>query len=76
MTLTIFLQFNALFLGESVITEEKKKPLFDSFALLNGFLDKTKFTAGDKVTLADLSILATISGMIVCKKQQYFYYHL
>lgn len=57
--------FNALFLGESVITEEKKKPVFEAFGLLNGFLDKTKYVAGDKVTLADLAILATMSGMIL-----------
>lgn len=60
-----YFQFNALFLGESVITDEKKKPLFEAFALLNEYLEKAKYVAGDNVTLADLSILATISGMIV-----------
>lgn len=54
-----------MFLGETVITEEKKKPLFEAFDLMNGFLEKTNFVAGDKITLADLAILASISGMIV-----------
>jgi len=56
--------FNALFLGESVITEEKKKALFEAFELLNGFLANSKFVAGHNLTIADLSIIATISGMI------------
>uniref|UniRef100_A0A336K1W7 glutathione transferase n=1 Tax=Culicoides sonorensis TaxID=179676 RepID=A0A336K1W7_CULSO len=56
--------FNALFLGESVITEEKKKPVFEAFGWLNGFLEKSKYVAGDKPTIADISLIATMSGMI------------
>lgn len=61
----LLFQFNALFLGESVITEEKKKAVFEAFGWLNSFLSKTKYVASDKPTIADLSIIATISGLIV-----------
>jgi len=64
MPRTRAIAFNALFLNETVITEEKKKPLFEAFGWLNEFLKDHKFVAGNTVTIADLSILATISGMI------------
>lgn len=57
-----------MFLGESVITEEKKKSLFEAFGWLNQFLEKSKYVAGDNVTIADLSIIATVSGMIVSRR--------
>lgn len=64
-SISIVFQFNALFLGDGVITDQKKKDLFDAFALLNQFLEKSKYVAGENPTIADLAILATISGMIV-----------
>lgn len=69
--LSFSLQFNAIFLGESVITDEKKKPLFEAFGWLNSFLQKGKYVAGDKPTIADLSLLATMSGMIVSRYNKF-----
>lgn len=33
------------------------------YGILNTFLEKTKFIAGDDLTVADFSIIATISGI-------------
>lgn len=43
-------------------TEEGINALKESYNLLNTYLQKTKFIAGDNLTIADFSIGATISS--------------
>lgn len=50
----------AAFRGES-ISEELLNETYESYELLNIFLTKTKFVAGNEVTLADFSLFATIT---------------
>lgn len=47
------------------ISEEAIKELHASLALLEGFLEKTDYVAGNNLTLADLSILAGVSSLVV-----------
>lgn len=47
------------------ISEEAIKELHSSLALLEGFLEKTDYVAGNNLTLADLSILAGVSSLVV-----------
>lgn len=41
---------------------EKFKKMEDAFDFLNTFLDKSKYAAGDKLTVADMSLIATVSS--------------
>ncbi|CAD7079718.1 unnamed protein product [Hermetia illucens] len=56
--------YPVLFLGETTIPEDKKKQLQEAFEWLNGFLEGRKWVAGDNLTIADLSILASIASII------------
>uniref|UniRef100_A0A0K8TTV1 Putative glutathione s-transferase n=1 Tax=Tabanus bromius TaxID=304241 RepID=A0A0K8TTV1_TABBR len=56
--------FPVLFLGETTISEEKTKQLYEAFNWLDGFLQSTKWVAGDEVTIADLSILASLASIV------------
>lgn len=53
-----------MFLGETTISDEKRKLLNEAFELLNIFLEGNIWMAGDTVTIADLCILATVSAVI------------
>lgn len=53
-----------LFDGLKEIPEEKRKLLYDTFELLDGFLNGSDWLAGDQVTLADLAILANITTIV------------
>lgn len=46
-------------LGQEFV-EAGKKELLLGLKLLNGFLEKSEFVAGELLTIADLSILANI----------------
>lgn len=43
------------------LDKEKEKPFQDALGLLEGNLRKHKFVAGDDLTLADISLLASLS---------------
>lgn len=47
--------------GGAPLDEEKKKKLDEAFEILEQFLEKTKWVAGDSITLADISIAVTVS---------------
>jgi len=54
-----------LFIGETKITDEKRQKLNEAFAILNTFLEGNAYVAGGNVpSLADLSVLSTISSII------------
>ena len=45
--------------------EEKLKAFKQSLDYLNGFLEKNKYVAGNDLTIADLSILASLSSILL-----------
>ncbi|KAL3277757.1 hypothetical protein HHI36_013097 [Cryptolaemus montrouzieri] len=45
----------------------KLNKLEDAFKVLDSFLDKSEYVAGDKLTLADLALLASVSTIEVAK---------
>lgn len=59
------MQFPALFLGEKKITDEKRNQVFEAFGFMEKFLDGRKWFCGDNLTIADLSILASMSSVLV-----------
>lgn len=52
-----------MFLGEKKIPDDKRKQLVEAFEFLNTFLECHSYVAGDHVTIADLSILASVSSL-------------
>uniref|UniRef100_U5EYR3 glutathione transferase n=1 Tax=Corethrella appendiculata TaxID=1370023 RepID=U5EYR3_9DIPT len=56
--------FPVLFLGEKKIAEDKRKQLAEAFEFLNTFIGEHKWVCGDDLTIADLSILASISSIV------------
>lgn len=60
----MFFQFPVLFLGETKISDEKRKQLTEAFEYLNTFLEGNDWVAGDKVTIADLAILSSLSTIV------------
>lgn len=53
-----------MFLGETTISDEKRKQLTESFEFLEKFLENSEWFAGDSLTLADLAILSSISSIV------------
>lgn len=47
--------------------DEKKKKLDEAFDFLNTFLIDNEFAAGNSLTVADISLMASISSMEVCE---------
>ena len=45
------------------LEKERLERLRTGLELLNGFLEKTKFSAGNNLTLADFSIVTTLSAL-------------
>lgn len=64
MKIYIFPQFPVLFLGETKISDENRKQLKEAFEFMNTFLEGRTWFAGDNVTIADLSILASLSSIV------------
>jgi glutathione S-transferase len=52
-------------LGEKKITDDKRKNVFEAFGFMEAFLEGKKWFCGDNLTLADLSICASMSSIIV-----------
>lgn len=48
--------------GTGTLTEEHIKSFEEFYSLLNTFLERTKFIAGDSLTIADFSVISTVSG--------------
>lgn len=54
-----------IYLGETKIAEEKRNQVYEAFGFLEQFLDGRKWFCGNNMTIADLSILASVSSIIV-----------
>jgi len=48
------------------LNEENVKKLDENLGFLNTFLEKTKYVAGDNLTIADLAIVASLSKVEAC----------
>ncbi|CAH2107521.1 unnamed protein product [Euphydryas editha] len=57
------ISYAAIFEGVRKPTEKQLKDLDEAYSFLEAFLSKTKFIAGDNMTIADISILATVSAI-------------
>ncbi|KAH9644303.1 hypothetical protein HF086_003802 [Spodoptera exigua] len=53
--------FNVLLKGKKTIEQELLDDVAEGYAFIEAFLSRTKYIAGDHVTIADLSILSTVS---------------
>ena len=49
------------------MSKECVDKMIDILNVLDGFLSKSKYLAGDNVTIADLSLLGTISTLAVSR---------
>ena len=54
-----------IFLGASEISQANRDEVMEIMTILNGFLEKSKFIAGDHLTIADFSIVANVSSFVV-----------
>ncbi|XP_045446578.1 glutathione S-transferase theta-2-like [Melitaea cinxia] len=55
--------YSAIFEGLRKPTEKQLKDLDEAYSFLDAFLSKTKFIAGDNMTIADVSILASVAAI-------------
>lgn len=62
---TLTKKFPALFLGETKITDDKREQVYEAFGFMEKFLEGRKWFCGVNLTIADLSILASMSSIIV-----------
>lgn len=58
-------QFPALFLGETKISADKRGHLNEAFTFMETFLENMKWFCGDTPTIADLSVYASLSSIVV-----------
>lgn len=49
--------------GKATIPEDKKKAALDALEYLEGILKQTEWVAGDKITVADFSLVATVTSL-------------
>lgn len=56
--------YPVLFLGETTVPEDKRTQLAQALEWLNGFLEGHDWVAGNNLTIADLSILSSVSSII------------
>lgn len=54
--------------GGQPYSAEKGKALDEAYTFLDGYLGKSEWAAGDKYTLADIALVATVSTAEVCMK--------
>jgi glutathione S-transferase len=57
-------------MGETRISDEKRKAIYEAFGFMEKFLEGRKWFCGDNLTIADLSILASLASIIVRLKVQ------
>lgn len=57
---------------KKINSEEALQNLKDVIKLLDGFLEDSNFVAGDHLTIADISIIATMSTIEVSMSQNFF----
>nr|QWJ89644.1 glutathione S-transferase d2 [Sitophilus zeamais] len=56
--------FPVLFLGEDTILDEHKQPLEEALGFLDVFLEGNNFVTGDKLTVADCCLVASVSSIV------------
>ncbi|XP_039749043.1 glutathione S-transferase 1-like [Pararge aegeria] len=56
------ISFPALFEGVRQVPEKPRNALLECYDFLETFLTKTKFIAGDNITIADVSIVPTVAA--------------
>jgi glutathione S-transferase len=61
----LFSKFPAIFLGEKTISDDKRTQVYEAFGFMETFLEGRKWFCGEKLTIADLSVLASLSSIIV-----------
>ena len=54
-----------MFHGATKLSEEKQKELAVAVEYLDGFLAKSKYAAGEHLTLADIVLVASAATMLV-----------
>lgn len=62
------MQFPIIFLGVTEIQQNLKDDLNSTLGFLDQFLSESKWVAGDNVTIADTSIYASLSSILVSIK--------
>jgi glutathione S-transferase len=50
----------------TVVPKEPKTKLYEALQMLDSMLEQNEWFVGECVTIADLSILATVSTIVVC----------
>lgn len=65
-------QFPIVYQGEDQILDETKQPLEEALGFLDVFLEGHDFVAGDKLTVADCSLVASVSSIMVSMKDIFF----
>lgn len=71
-TFILCFQRLVLYQGLKKIPAENRQKLVNTLNVLDGFLSKSKWLAGNEITIADFSILGTITTVKVCESQQMF----
>ncbi|KAF7283999.1 glutathione S-transferase 1-like [Rhynchophorus ferrugineus] len=56
--------FPVLFLGEDQILDEHKQPLEEALGFLDVFLEGNDFVTGSKLTVADCSLIASVTSIM------------
>jgi Predicted glutathione S-transferase len=51
--------------GQTTILEDKKKIALEALDFVEGLLKQTEWVAGDKMTVADFSLVATVTSLAV-----------
>lgn len=54
-----------MFKGKTEVDPKDKESLLEGFAWLNDFLKGNKWVAGDELSIADFSIVGTVSAFFV-----------
>ncbi|XP_063709337.1 glutathione S-transferase D7-like [Culicoides brevitarsis] len=60
-----------IYKGETEIKKENIDSIYEAFKWLDDILSKSKWMAGDNVTIADTTMLATLSTLFVTKLDKY-----
>lgn len=55
-----------MFAGATATTQPARDAVTDSLKVIDTFLENSKWIAGDKLTIADFSIVPTISTIVEC----------
>ncbi len=54
-----------MFHGATKLNDEKRKEMEGGIEFLDGFLQKSKYAAGETLTLADIVLVASAATMLV-----------